>query len=134
MSSRKCKGCGEFFSVKLDTCPACSAPYTKAIAAARAALPALMENAPRVAPGHPCIAYGCPLYGTWNPIIYGDKHPWYCFIHGELPASDWQRATAAINRVRDELRPIPDDKEYRRQMRKYVNAALAPRLPGSDDA
>jgi rRNA maturation endonuclease Nob1 len=27
MSSRKCKGCGEFFSTKINACPSCGAEY-----------------------------------------------------------------------------------------------------------
>lgn len=102
-------------------------------------MPALPSGVliPRVAPPHPCIAHGCPLSGTWANKIYETPEnpaPRYCFIHRELPANEWQRATAEINRVRDQLRPIPDDIEYRREMRKHVSAALsvASREPGSD--
>ena len=137
MSARKCSGCAKFFSVKLSACPDCGVLYAPP-AKLSAKLPARVfdQNAPRIAPPKPCIANACPLAGTFNPIIYGDGHPWYCFIHSDLPAADWPRATEAIRRALPDARPL-DDRAFRNAIRNAVSPALLQltvREPGADDA
>ena len=88
-----------------------------------------MQDAPRIAGTRPCIAYGCKLAGTFNPVIHGDNHPWYCFIHSERPSMHWQRATEAINRALPEARPLQSDSDFRRFIRRAVETAISGKQP-----
>lgn len=77
---------------------------------------------PRIATPRNCMAHGCPLSGTFNPVIYdeGKSRSWQCFIHSELAMSQWQEATATINRNIAKLRTIKDDYAFRSAMRDAV--------------
>lgn len=78
---------------------------------------------PRTATPKHCMAHGCPLSGTFNIVIYdeGKSTSWQCFIHSDLPMSQWQQATAAINRNIVKLRTINDEYAFRSAMRDAVS-------------
>ena len=92
-------------------------------------------SGPRIAPPQPCMANGCPLTGTFNPITYdeGKSRSWQCFIHSDLPMSSWPEATTAIRRHLEELRSIPNDGAFRNAMRDAIAGKEVSRKYWEDD-
>ena len=90
---------------------------------------------PRTAIAKSCMAHGCPLSGTFNPVIYdeGKSKSWQCFIHSDLAMSQWQEATATINRNIAKLRTINDEYAFRSAMRDAVTGReVSPKYRDAD--
>ena len=146
--SQKCAQCHEVFSAKLKACPSCGA--ARGAPERHDSAPVAAYQEPQRIKARQCVAHGCPLAGTFSPIIYGESNNWQCFIHSELPMHDWQSATHAIRQHMGDVEQMfaahrrfnakGHKQDYdevnakRRILRDLVTASLRPleRTPGED--
>ena len=77
MSSRKCKGCDAFFSIRLDACPTCGTVYL-----AKQAVPRVF---------HHCAGPSCASEGLWE-VQTGNGYEWLCERHYETQNQEEAKA------------------------------------------
>ncbi len=124
MSSRKCKACGDFFSIKLSACPACGKPYEQEH-------PPLPKTAP---------AYHEPFQSrpAWNgPTEYGKQkareiRELMKSFTAKTPDKSWAKRLLDRHRAGE-----PIDRAAVEMALEVTGDAPAPyqtRTPGEDDA